>query len=199
MSVPCRRRTVGAVVSNVLRLVPERVRGLRLSEYDALVAAGLLEGERVELLEGELVEVAPTSPEHAWTTERVADALRDQRPTGWRVRTQQPLAVPPSSEPEPDVAVVRDQDYSHAHPRTALLVVEVARSSRETDLQVKPALYATAGVQEYWVVDPDERVVHVHRRRQQDGYGEVSVHRSGVLRSDTEPPFTLDLDAVLPT
>lgn len=146
------------MTSVVLRWVPEHIRGLRTTEYDALVANGLLDGERVEL----------------------------------------PLAVPPRSEPEPDVAVVRDEDDSRRHPSWALLVVEVSRSSLVVDLEVKSLIYAAAGVPEYWVVDPDERVVHVHRVPGADGYGDVTRQRGPILTSATEPVCTLDLAAVLP-
>jgi len=186
------------MTSAVLRWVPEHIRGLRTTEYDALVAKGLLDGERVELLEGELVEMAPTSPDHASTVRLITFALYDQRPSGWTVRPQLPLAVPPRSEPEPDVAVVRDEDDSRRHPSWALLVVEVSRSSLVVDLEVKSLIYAAAGVPEYWVVDPDERVVHVHRVPGADGYGDVTRQRGPILTSATEPVFTLDLAAVLP-
>lgn len=94
--------------------------------------------------------------------------------------------------------VVPDEDYRRQHPTIAVLVVEVARSSLATDLEAKPQIYAAAGVAEYWVVDLDARVVHVHRGRRDDGYAEVSLHAAGALVSGTEPPFTLDLEAVLP-
>ena len=79
----------------MIRLVPETVRGLSLEQYDFLVAAGQLDGERVELLAGELVSVPQISPEHASTVDKLADLLRAQLPAGWRVRAQSPLAVPP--------------------------------------------------------------------------------------------------------
>lgn len=106
--------------------------------------------------------------------------------------------MPPSSEPQPDIAVVPDEDYSHRHASAALLLVEVARSSLPTDLEVKPAVYASARVEEHWVIDPNAREVHVHRARRGDGYDEVSVQRGGTLVSRTEPSFTLELESVLP-
>ncbi len=185
------------VVSALLRLAPEQVRGLSAVQYDALVAAGMLDGQRVELLEGVLVEVAPSSPEHSATVRAVARALLEQLPSGWDVREEKPLRVSPSSEPEPDIAVVRDADWSTAHPTTALVLVEVARTSLVVDLEVKPAVYAAAGVREYWVIDLAARVVHVHRRPTRDGYDEVVVHRAGPLRSSTEPVIVLDVADVL--
>lgn len=179
--------------------MPWAVRGLRVEEYDALVEAGLLDGERVELVEGALVEVAPTSPEHSASVQEVARALRRQLPKGWDVREEKPLRVPPGSEPEPDVAVVRDQDYRGEHPSTALLVVEVARGSIELDLTAKPRVYAAAGVTEYWVVDLGSRAVHIHRGPVGAGYDEVVVQREGELTSRTDPAFGVRLDVILPS
>lgn len=186
----------------VLTQVPETVRGLLVEEYDFLVAAGKLDGQRVELLQGELVSVPPIGPEHASTVGRVSRALRQQVPTTHEVREQQPLSVPPSSEPEPDVAVVLVGDdphaYDYAHPTSAVLVVEVAGSSLPTDLQVKPEVYAAAAVAEYWVVDLEARLVHLHRHRREGGYAEVTVQVGGTVVSATEPSFSLAVEDVLP-
>ncbi len=185
----------------MLTEVPDLVRGMSLDHYHALIDGGLLEGMRIELLEGELVETVPNGPEHASTAHKIADAIRAAVPTGWQVRMQLPITVAPRSEPEPDVAVVADVDYvddSRAHPTTAVLVVEVAWSSVRVDLLVKPGISAAAGVPEYWVVDVDERVVHVHRGVLETGYASVTVHREGVLTSATDPAISIDPEAVLP-
>jgi Uma2 family endonuclease len=81
------------------------------------------------------------------------------------VREQQALHVSRFSVPEPDVAVVPGQlrDYAHAHPRTALLVVEVADSSLAQNRLTKAAIYAAAGLPEYWIVNLRDGVVEVHR------------------------------------
>lgn len=191
-------RTVLRVTPTVLAVAPESFRGLLTEEYEALVGAGLLTGQPVELLEGVLVEVAPISPEHASTVTAIADALRAQMPSGWRVREEKPLRVPPSSEPEPDVAVVRDTDLSRAHPSTALLVVEISVSSAPVDLEVKPGVYAAAEVDEYWVVDVPARRVHVHRQRRAGGYDDVQELPAGPLRSGTAPVLEVDVAAALP-
>ena len=103
------------------------------------------------------------------------------------------------SEPEPDLAVVPDEDYSARHPLSAALVVEVARSSRGIDLGVKARVYAATGVPEYWVLDLANRCLYVHRGPSARGYDEVVVHEGGVVTSAGEPSVTLDVDAVLPT
>lgn len=103
------------------------------------------------------------------------------------------------SEPEPDLAVVPDEDYSDHHPRSAALVVEVARSSRGIDLGVEARAHAASGVQEHRVLELANRCTYVHRSPGAGGYEEVVVHEGGVVTSDGEPSLTLDVDAVLPS
>jgi Uma2 family endonuclease len=85
--------------------------------------------------------------------------------SGCYVRNQQALNVGTKNDPGPDFAVVpgTEDDYADRQPTTALLVVEVADSSFETDTLVKPHLYAQAGVPEYWVIELNERRLHVYR------------------------------------
>ena len=185
--------------SDVWAAAPESVRGLRVSEYDALVASGLLDGEPVQLLEGVLVRMAPQNPAHSEAVRRTTRSVAAQLPDGWTWSTQAPLVAGDHSEPEPDLAVVPDEDYSDHHPRSAALVVEVARSSRGIALGVKARVYAASGVSEYWVLDLANRCLYAHRRPGAGGYDEVVVHEGGVVTSGGEPPVTLDVDAVLPT
>ena len=78
------------------------------------------------------------------------------------VRVQLPLRFVPVSEPEPDIAIVPAGRYTREHPTTAMLVIEVARTSLPIDLGTKAEIYAAAEVPEYWVVDIPARTVHVH-------------------------------------
>ncbi len=149
----------------MLRAVPETyaIRPLRRSEYDRLVEEGAFEEERIELLDGLLVAREPQSPFHAGVGDLLADQLRAQLGTRAHVRTEKPLALSETSEPEPDVAVVPPGRYLTSHPDRAFLVVEVAGSSVEKDQRVKAPLYAEAALPEYWIVDLRQRKVIVHR------------------------------------
>jgi Uma2 family endonuclease len=135
-------------------------------QFMDLVRQGVLgPDDRVELLEGVIVAVAPSNPWHAVVVERVAGALR--RAVGERgaVRAQHALVLEPSSIPEPDVAVVpgRDLDYLDAHPTHALLVVECADTSLPQDRLSKSRMYARAGIPEYWIVSRRDDAVEVMR------------------------------------
>jgi Uma2 family endonuclease len=148
---------------------PEVVRqGLTRAQYDAMVEAGLLDGEPVQLIEGELVRMAPQGWEHARSIDLIAMRLGRglTRVHGDRclVRQEKPLAVTDDSEPEPDVAVVDAHVLrGRAHPSWAHLVVEVSDSSRRLDRLHKPRVYALGGIPLYWVVDLVARRVVVHR------------------------------------
>lgn len=151
-----------------------RQHGLTRAQYDALIDTGALEGERVELLEGVLVEVVPQGDAHDEVVEALNHHLAPQVSGSWRVRVQQPLAATDRSEPEPDVAVA--QRLGRGKPHTAALVIEVIEvtvSSHRADLAHKPAVYAAAAVEQYWVIDLLTREVVVHRGPGPTGYSEV--------------------------
>jgi len=121
--------------------------------------------DRVELIDGEILTMAPQKSPHATAVQLAQEALRAAFGDGFNVRPQLPLALAEMSEPEPDLAVVpgAPRDYRDSHPTTALLVVEVAETSLAFDRGVKKALYARAGIPEYWVVDLAAGAVEVYR------------------------------------
>lgn len=131
---------------------------------------------RLELIEGEIVEMASISSAHASVVNTLDALLREVAPKAI-VRVQSPLVLGERSAPQPDVMLLRpraDRYYS-AHPvaADALLAVEVADTTLKYDLEVKRALYARAGVAELWVVDIDRRELHAFREPEL-GY---SIHR----------------------
>lgn len=149
--------------------VPEiRQRAARLSVADF---HRLGEGLRAELLNGILIEKMPKSPLHRLITRRIVRALESQISPGLEVWKEDPLTLA-DSEPEPDAAVVKKSPdhYASAHPSTAELVVEVAVSSLEID-RVKALIYAEAGVREYWILCPEEKLVEIFRQPGAGGYG----------------------------
>ena len=122
------------------------------------------EDEHVELLEGEIVQVSPQEKPHARAIGKLTRWLVRGLSDAYVVRPQLPLSLI-DSEPEPDLAVVRSDDEAAAerHPRTALLVIEIADSSARHDLVVKSRIYAGAGIPEYWLVLVKQRVVEILR------------------------------------
>lgn len=132
--------------------------------YFSLVETGDLHADdRVELLEGVIVAMSPQNPRHASATTRIDTALRQAVAGRAVVRVQLPLITGAYSVPEPDVAVVpgRDADYDNVHPTAALLVVEIADSSLLQDRLTKAAIYAAAGIPQYWLVNLRDDCVEV--------------------------------------
>jgi len=143
--------------------------------FEKLAEVGLIEPDaRLELIDGEILQkMSPQSSRHATAVLLVAEALRSVFASpAYTVRVQLPLALGPYSEPEPDVAVVEGtpRRYREAHPSTAVLVVEVADASLAFDRTRKAALYARAGIPDYWIVNLLDGVLEVHRRPEGDAY-----------------------------
>ena len=125
-------------------------------------------GERLELLNGLLVVREPQGSPHAAIVSQVARVLERAFGPGWYAREHAPLAVDDDSEPEPDVAIVAGEPWTHygAHPSTAALVVEVADSSLRLDRRLKAELYARNRLPEYWIVNLTDVALEVYRDAQ---------------------------------
>lgn len=128
-----------------------------VEHYHAMIQAGILtEDDPVELLEGWLVTKMPKNPRHSVVSQLIREALSRILPSGWYVNAQEPITTA-TSEPEPDVAVVRgnSRQYLDHHPRPqdVALVVEVADSSLQRDRSLKKRLYAAAEIPVYWIVN----------------------------------------------
>lgn len=154
------------------------VHRLELDAYNQIVASGALDGQRVELLEGVVVDMSPQSLAHAVVIERLTRHFAHARA---RLRVQLPIEVPPDSEPEPDLALVEGPLATQHHPLTALLVVEVAVNSHAIDRGLKTELYARAGIPSYWLVDVPGRTVEVRSEPGGDGYARCHIHNEGTL------------------
>jgi len=173
------------------------IQPLTVDQAMQMVEAGIIpEDNRLELLHGMLTEKTVKSPEHSVLKSRLAKWLRQA--DAYDVRIEDALRVADdTSLPEPDIAVVEHDDHLQQHPYGASLVIEVAKTSPKIDTQIKPPLYAGAGIPDYWVVDVDARRVIVHRNPTADGYASVTSHgHTGTLQPlvvDAEP---LDLEAL---
>jgi Uma2 family endonuclease len=177
-------------------------------EYYRLGDLGFFDGQRVELIEGEIVVLSPQKAEHWTNTDRVAELLRSCFGSGYHVRMQGPIDFGPISEPEPDVAVVAGsrEQYAAQHPRTAVLIVEVSESRLNYDRTRKASLYARAGIPDYWIVNLVDRQLEVRRDPRPDssqhyghGYASVSVFvPPAVVNPLAAPQVSLSVADLLP-
>ncbi|WP_058557024.1 Uma2 family endonuclease [Thiohalocapsa sp. ML1] len=167
---------------------PSHVHRWTRAEYEHIVnTGGFSASTRLELLDGEILDMSPQKSLHASTCDLVEAALRACPFDAAYLRTQKPLAIDATSEPEPDVAVVpgSPRDYVHHHPTTALHIVEVADSSLDYDRSRKARVYARNGVPDYWIINLRDLVLEVYRQPNADGYRS----RDTLLAGDMASPL----------
>ena len=137
-----------------------------VNEYHQMAQAGLLnETDRVELIEGELIDMAPIGSKHAFRVDSIARALQLAAGKMLLVRVQNPVFLGEHSEPQPDIAVVKDKNYTESHPGAddVLLIVEVSDTTLAYDRDVKLSLYARHGIPEVWLLDVNSGELTVYR------------------------------------
>jgi Uma2 family endonuclease len=169
---------------------------LDVDTYNRMVESGALEGQRVELLEGLIVEMSPLSPEHNAVVTRLmrhfAAAPR------WWMQVQSSIEVPPNAEPEPDLVLAAHEPPPGRHLQNALLAIEVAVSSHMIDRNVKAELYARAGIPTYWLIDVPGRTVEIRTEPGSGGYTRCEIYREGsVVPSPLDGVEDLDIAALL--
>jgi Uma2 family endonuclease len=176
---------------------------LTIDEYDRMARVGIFgPEERVELIAGELVRMAPIGSRHATSVANLDDGFHPRLPRSAALRVQSPIRIPQHSEPEPDIAIVRRRADGyverHPQPEDTLLVIEVADTTLRYDRDVKMPLYAAAGIPEAWLVDLPRRRILVYRRPVDGIYGEVTVVREGTLTPLAFPDLSIRLDEIIP-
>ncbi len=165
-------------------ILPARHR-LDVEAYHRMGEAGIFgENDRIELLDGELIDMAPIGQDHASIVNRLNRALVLSLLDRAIVSPQNSVRLDRLSEPQPDFAVLRPRDDFYAKgeppgPADILLLVEVSDSSLRFDKTVKLPLYARAGIAELWIIDVKRGVVDVYRKPNGDSYGEQITQRPG--------------------
>ena len=189
--------------ARVLSRCPELPRHLwTVEEYHRMGAVGLLDADaRVELIEGEIVEMAPIGDAHAATSNRLNRLLVLAVGERGIVAVGNPVRLSQRSEPQPDFSVLRPRaDYQTKGPRPedVMLAVEVSDTTLRRDRRVKLALYARAGIPEFWIVNLEVREVEIYRSPGGDSY--ASVERKGpgdVVTMEALPGVTIAISRIL--
>lgn len=154
-------------------------RRFNVDDYYRMAEVGIIgRDERVELLDGQVLEMSPIGKTHGMSvdafTMMMTDAVRGQA----IVRIQGVVRLDAFNEPEPDVAILRPplRKYGEAHPgpEDVFLIVEVGDSSRRFDKKVKLPIYASFGIPEVWLVDLVTRKMEVHRSPDGSEYRELA-------------------------
>jgi Uma2 family endonuclease len=189
-------------MSTVMHEWPQRHR-ITVEHFYRMAEAGLFDhSARVELVNGEIIDVPPMGSRHASTVHRIAAALSTALGVRAMVRQQLPLRLSVDSEPLPDIAVVvpRADDYASAHPTASdtWLVVEVGDSTLRYDREVKTVLYARFNVPEVWVVDLQENRIHVNRSPSNAEFRVVETVEFGRLSVNVLGGVEIDLGRLRP-
>jgi Uma2 family endonuclease len=159
-----------------MRYDPIRRHRLCVNDYYRMAETGILPlGARVELVDGEIVDMPPVDSRHAGTVDELAHLLRDVIEGEAIVRVQSPIRLDEHSEPQPDLALLRWRpDFyksSHPLPSDVLLLVEVADTTLRYDRDIKVPLYARARVPEVWILDLERRAILRYRKPEGGEFG----------------------------
>jgi Uma2 family endonuclease len=168
-----------------------------VAAYERMTELGLVD-EKTELVRGVIFEKMSKSPLHSGLIHFLIELLQPHLPAGCSIRTEQPLRLSDSC-PEPDIAVVEGsaRQFLQQHPATARLVIEIAVSSEAIDRE-KAAIYAEAGVEEYWIVLPDRGNIECFTQPADGAYHHHAVIPAGnAACSAGLPGFAVNLNTIL--
>ena len=186
-------------------IAPEQIlaspRPISIDEYLRMAEVGILaEGERVELIRGEIVQMFPIGVPHVEGVNELARRLYRQTGDDVVIQVQNPIVLPSGSVPQPDLSLIR-ADYQRGrlpHAADVLLVIEVGDTSAFHDRTVKLPLYAAAGIPEAWLFDLNARRLERQTDPGPDGYQQIALAGQGKsLPSTVLPTVTLSNDDVL--
>ena len=164
------------------------------SDYYRMAEAGILgAADRVELIDGEIVDMAPIGSKHAFIVSRLARFFTLASNDNYLVSTQNPVRLDELSEPQPDLALLKPGNYMDRLPGPAdvLLIVEVAHSSINFDREVKLTLYARHGIPEVWLLDLAGGELAVYR---EPADGQYRVMRKPLASESVSPLLVPDVD-----
>lgn len=181
-----------------------------IAEYHRLAELGFFrEDERVELIKGEIIEMAAKGKSHSTFNRRLIRELTQLLGNRATLQNQDPISIPPNSEPEPDLAILRNRadDYFIDHPKPSdiLLLIEISNSTLKYDQEVKLPLYAEAAISDYWIFNLVNHRLECYSEPYQDSQGNFYYRRKLILLPHESvklphfPDLVLDLSKVFPS
>lgn len=174
---------------------------LTLDEFLRMGEAGILgDDARVELIEGDLIDLAPIGSRHAAVVGRLTHLLVQAAGDRAIVWVQNPISINQHTMPQPDVALLkpRADSYSSAHPRPedTLLIIEVAETTFAYDVNIKLPLYARAGIPEVWIIDLTSRQITRYRNPSKDAYTSAEPVSLAEVGLTVLPGVSIDLSSL---
>ena len=169
-----------------------------VQEYYKMAEVGILKpNDRVELINGEIIEMSPVGSKHASIVKRLGRMLNLMAKNSVTIGIQDPVRLGKNDEPEPDISVLkyRRDDYSESHPTSGdiLILIEVSDSTYEYDKEKKSVLYAKNSIPEYWIFDVKRKRVEVYKESDGEEYlkkevfdieGQVEILNQQILIKD---------------
>jgi Uma2 family endonuclease len=178
-------------------------RQFTIQQYRQMLTSGVLqEGDRVELIEGEILEMAAVGSRHTSQVKRLNRIFSTRIAPSILISVQDPIELGPRSEPQPDLALLRFQAdfYQSAHPQAedVYLLVEVADTTLEYDRTIKAPMYAQAGIREYWIVNLVDGLIEVYTQPHHQNYQQITRYRRGqTIAIQALPGLVFDVSEIL--
>lgn len=188
-------------MSALIAALPHRK--FTVDEYHYFIEQGVFQPEeRLELIEGELIEMSPIGKRHASCVDRLVEFFVEVSKRSFIVRSQNPIVLDDFSEPQPDVCLLhRREDFyrtTNATAKDVLLVVEVADTTVRYDREVKFPRYAANGIAEAWLIDLESDRVEIHSEPTAFGYSLIKIlHRGQTAESTVLPEIKIPAAEVL--
>ena len=170
-----------------------------IDDYHLMIKSGVLDNRSVELIEGEIIEVSPESPLHRFTNDSVAQYLREQLAGQAKIFESHPITLG-NSEPEPDISIVRlpNTNYlaRHPYPEDIYWLIEISNTTLEDDLNKKKKIYASAGINEYWIIDLKNTELIVFREPSDNYYKRKNTLNNGAIASLAFPDIEIQFNTL---
>jgi Uma2 family endonuclease len=172
-----------------------------IQEYHQMIESGLLDNRQVELISGEIIEMSPEGALHSSFCGEIGEYLRRILGDQAKIREAHPITLPDSSEPEPDIAIVRNLSTlyrdRHPYPEDIFWLIEVSDSTLTKDLGIKKDLYASVGIEEYWVINLQESVLVVFNNLTSAGYQATASFTDGIISPAAFPHISINIQRLL--
>jgi Uma2 family endonuclease len=155
-------------------------RFFNIDEFHKMLSVGIFsEDDRLELIEGEIIEMTPISSRHAYYVDKITRIFFQKLSDKVGIRIQNPIKLGKYSEPQPDIALVKlpleKYQFQHPEPEDIYLVIEVSDTSYDYDKNIKIPLYGKYGIKESWLIDINKNRIEVFRNPFKEGYKSCNI------------------------
>lgn len=169
-----------------------------VEDYHRMIANGVLAGRQVELIDGQIIDMAPELPIHRATYRRGVKYLEALLKAQAVVFSASPITLPSDGEPQPDICIAASPesqyDSRHPGPEDIYWLIEISNSTLSYDLGEKSKIYAQDGIQDYWVIDVQRKQLWVHREPKDGKYHSLNPFSSGSISPLLLPDVTILVD-----